>query len=60
MKAYDVHLTYTAHHHYTVVAESKEHAYERAIVMASSTDFEYGSFDCDVKNDIEELEDASD
>ena len=52
MKTFNVHLVYTAHHVYTIDAESKEEAHQKAMTKASSLDFEYGSLDCDIENDV--------
>jgi hypothetical protein len=52
MRAFEVHMVYTSHHSFEVEANTKEEAYQKAVVLASSLDFEYGSLDCDVENDV--------
>jgi len=52
MRAFEVHMIYTSHHSFEVEANTKEEAYQKAVVLASSLDFEYGSLDCDVENDV--------
>jgi hypothetical protein len=52
MRTFEVHMVYTSHHSFEVEANTKEEAYQKAVVLASSLDFEYGSLDCDVENDV--------
>jgi hypothetical protein len=55
MKHYMVYLTYKATLNYGVEADSREEAVQKAYTRASSSDCDYGSFDCDLENDIEEM-----
>jgi len=62
MKHYMVYLTYKANLNYAVEADSREEAVQKAYTRASSSDCDYGrptplygSFDCDLENDIEEM-----
>lgn len=55
MKHYMVYLTYKANLNYEVEADSREEAVQKAYTRASSSDCDYGSFDCDFENDIEEM-----
>jgi hypothetical protein len=45
-------MVYTSHHSFDVEANTKEEAYQKALVLASSLDYEYGSLDCDIENDV--------